>query len=196
MRTRGVTFILSVLLTAVLLAGCSGGEAITGENLEDYLPELLEQEVFFEGVYRGGGLPTTPNAPYEPDENYQCFVAVTDENYQCFVPVTDENYPSAAALKKATERVFTAEYAQENFYLWAFEGDTPRYKDVDGQLCMDIGQGGGLDKQWDPESFAVISEDDTAIDITVEYLNYGSVRTAALTLVKTEDGLRIDAMEG
>ena len=136
MRTRGVTFILSVLLTAVLLAGCSGGEAITGENLEDYLPELLEQEVF------------------------------------------------------------TAEYAQENFYLWAFEGDTPRYKDVDGQLCMDIGQGGGLDKQWDPESFAVISEDDTAIDITVEYLNYGSVRTAALTLVKTEDGLRIDAMEG
>lgn len=185
MRTRGVTFILSVLLTAVLLAGCSGGEAITGENLEDYLPELLEQEVFFEGVYRGGGLPTTPNAPYEPDENYQCFVAVTDENY-----------PTAEALKAATEEVFTAEYAQENFYLWAFEGDTPRYKDVDGQLCMDIGQGGGLDKQWDPESFAVISEDDTAIDITVEYLNYGSVRTAALTLVKTEDGLRIDAMEG
>ena len=182
MRKR-LALILAVVLAAALLAGCGGKD--DGENIEDVLPGLLEQEVFFENIYWGGGLPTTPNAPYEPDENYQCFV-----------PVTDENYPSAAALKKATERVFTAEYAQENFYAWGFEGDAPRYKDVDGKLCMDIGQGGGLDKTWDTDSWEIVSEDEETVVVTAEYLNYGSVRTATLTLRKTEEGLRIDAMEG
>lgn len=175
----------AALLAASLLSGCAGNGGAAEEDLAKSLPALLEQEVFFENVYRGGGLPTTPNAPYEPDENYQCFV-----------PVTDENYPTVEALKAATEQVFTAEYAQENFYLWAFEGDAPRYKDVDGRLCMDIGQGGGLDKQWDTDSWEVLSEDGETVEITAEYLNYGSVRTAELTLVKTEEGLRIGAMAG
>ena len=184
MKQKTVLLILAGLLTALLLSGC-GTEAKEEENLSDVLPTLLEQEVFFEGVYRGAGLPTTPNAPYVPDENYQCFV-----------PVTDENYPTVEALKDATEQVFTEEYAQENFYVWGFDEDMPRYRDVDGQLCMDIGQGGGLDKQWDPESFEVVSEDEETIVITVDYLNYDSIRTAELTLVKTEDGLRIDGMAG
>lgn len=182
MGKRGLALLTAALLAVALLAGC--GKAAE-ENLEERVPELLEQEVLFEGIYRGGGLPTVPNAPYEPDEHYQCFV-----------PVTDENYPSVEALKAATEEVFTAEYAQENFYLWAFEGDAPRYKDMDGRLCMDIGQGGGLDKTWDTASWEILSEDEETVEITADYLNYGSVRTAELTLVKTEEGLRIGAMRG
>ena len=182
MGKRALALLTAVLLAAALLSGCGGKGAV---DLEEQVPALLEQEVLFEGIYRGGGLPTTPNAPYEPDEHYQCFV-----------PVTDENYPTVEALKAATEEVFTAEYAQENFYLWAFEGDTPRYKDVDGQLCMDIGQGGGLDKTWDTASWEVLSEDEETVEITADYLNYGSVRTAQLTLTKTEAGLRIASMAG
>lgn len=183
MGKKAVALILAAVLAAALLAGCGSKNA--GEKLEDVLPGLLEQEVFFENIYRGGGLPTTPNAPYEPDENYQCFVSVTDENY-----------PTAEDLKAATEQVFTAEYAQENFYAWAFEGDTPRYKDVDGKLCMDIGQGGGLDKTWDTESWEIVSEDEETVVVTAEYLNYGSVRTATITLCKTDEGFRIAAMDG
>lgn len=185
MRKRAAMYFLPALLAFSLLTGCSSRNAVTGENLQDDLPELLEQEVFFENVYRGGGLPTVPNAPYVPDENYQCYV-----------PVTDENYPTVAALKEATEKVFTKEYAEENFYVWGFEADSARYRDVDGQLCMDIGQGGGLDKQWDSDSCEVVSEDEDTIVVTVDYLNYDSIRTAEITLAKTEDGLRIAGMAG
>lgn len=184
MRRKTAALLLMGLLAALLLSGCSK-TSTEEETLSEVLPTLLEQEVFFEGVYRGAGLPTTPNAPYVPDDNYQCFV-----------PVTDENYPTVEALKEATEQVFTKEYAEANFYVWGFEEDTARYRNVDGQLCMDIGQGGGLDKQWDLDSFEVVSEDEETIVITVDYLNYDSIRTAEITLAKTEDGLRISDMAG
>lgn len=184
MKQRAAIFLTALLATA-LLAGCGPKTPQQEEDPLEGLPALLEQEVFFENVYRGGGLPTVPNAPYVPDENYQCYV-----------PVTDENYPTVAALKEATEKVFTKEYAEENFYVWGFEEEFARYRDVDGQLCMDIGQGGGLDKQWDSDSCEVVSEDEETIVVTVDYLNYDSIRTAELTLVKTEDGLRIDGMTG
>ena len=175
-----------LLLAAVLLTGCGQKEAaVTGEDLPDLLPDLLEQEVFIENVFRGGGLPTTPNAPYVPDENGQCFVEVTDPDY-----------PTLQALKEATEKVFTQAYAQTNFYADGLDGPYARYKEVEGKLCEDIGQGGGLDRQWDSTSCQVLEETEKKIVATVDYLNYGSVRTAEITFLKTEDGLRIDAMAG
>ena len=39
-------------------------------------------------------------------------------------------------------------------------------------------------------------EDEETVEITADYLNYGSVRTAQLTLAKTEEGLRIASMAG
>ena len=176
----------AVLLLGVFLTGCGQEKgAVTGADLPDLLPDLLEQEVFIENVYRGGGLPTTPNAPYVPDENGQCFVEVTDTDY-----------PTLQALKEATEQVFTEEYAKANFYADFLDGPYARYKEVDGRLCEDVGQGGGLDRQWDSTSCQVLEETEEEIVATVEYLNYGSVRTAEITFRKTEDGLRIDAIAG
>ena len=185
---KKLVFLLVIvfLVAAVSLTGCGQKKnTVTGEDLPDLLPDLLEQEVFIENVYRGGGLPTTPNAPYVPDENGQCFVEVTDPDY-----------PTLQALKEATEQVFTAEYAQANFYADFLDGPYARYKEVDGKLCEDVGQGGGLDRQWDSTSCQVLEETEEKIVATVEYLNYGSVRTAEITFLKTEGGLRIDAMAG
>ena len=174
-----------ILAAAVLLlTGCgsrTGG--ITGENLEEYLPEILENEVKFRNIYLGGGLPTQPNAEYVPDEKGQCFV-----------PVTDSDFPTVQALKEATEKVFTAAYAEKTFYEGAF-GEYARYRDVDGRLCEDIGQGGGLDRQWDPSSCQIVSEDDASLVITAEYMNYDAIRTAQITFSKVDGALLIDGME-
>lgn len=109
-----------MLVALILCAGCGGKTETTEEKLKQQLPELLENELEIEGIYRGGGL-TTENATYTPDENGQCFVRVTDENY-----------PTVAVLKEKTEQVFTPAYAEENLYSYAFSGDWPRYKDIDG----------------------------------------------------------------
>lgn len=171
----------------LLLVGCSKqyqqSQEITGVNLEDYLTEILENEIKFENIYFGSGLPTEPNAEYIPDEKGQCFV-----------PVTDPDFPTEQALKEATEKVFTAAYAEEAFYEGAF-GDYPRYREVDGKLCADIGLGGALDRQWDPSSYEVVSEDDETLVITVDYMNYDTVRTAQITFSKGDGALLIDGID-
>lgn len=148
-----------MLLALVLWTGCQRQETaeekpqqgIKQEEQEEEMPSdeemvkevhenigaILEKERRIEDIFMGAGLATAPNAPYEPDENGQCFV-----------PVTDEEINTLQALRDLTEEVFTPEYAQQQFYQTAFEGSYPRYREKDGKLCIDIGVGGALDKEW------------------------------------------------
>ena len=52
-----------MLVALILCAGCGGKTETTEEKLKQQLPELLENELKIEGIYRGGGL-TTENAAY------------------------------------------------------------------------------------------------------------------------------------
>lgn len=170
-----------MLVALILCAGCGGKAETTEEKLKQQLPELLENELEIEGIYRGGGL-TTENAAYTPDENGQCFVRVTDEDY-----------PTVAVLKEKTEQVFTPAYAEENLYSYAFSGDWPRYEDIDGALHMDVNQGGGLDREWNTAEFQILEEKEDGVLVQVEYMTYGSRYLAEMTLVPQEDGTyRID----
>lgn len=172
-----------VLIAAVSGCGDQNPAEITGETLDQHIEEILTEEKQIEDVFRGAGLPTSPNAEYIPDENNQCFV-----------PVTDEAWDMVEELKEKTECIFTAEYAQENFYAEAFHEDYARYKEIDGKLCIDIGIGGALDKEWNLGSMEVLEETQQSITATVDYKNYDSVRTAVIVFEKTEQGLRINEM--
>ena len=111
------------------------------------------------------------------------------------MPVTDEEINTLQALRDLTEEVFTPEYAQQQFYQGAFEGTYPRYREEDGKLCIDIGVGGALDKQWAPDTLDIVKGEGNRITVTVDYMNYQSLRRSQIQFVKTEEGLRIDAME-
>ena len=150
---KKICLTLCMLLTLVLWTGCQRQEAaeekpqqgIKQEEQEGKVPsdvelvkeidanieEIMEKERRIEDIFMRAGLATAPNAPYEPDENGQCFV-----------PVTDEEINTLQALRDLTEEVFTPEYAQQQFYQGAFEGTYPRYREEDGKLCIDIGVGG------------------------------------------------------
>ncbi len=195
-----------MLLALVLWTGCQRQETaeekpqqgIKQEEQEEEMPSdeemvkevhenigaILEKERRIEDIFMGAGLATAPNAPYEPDENGQCFV-----------PVTDEEINTLQALRDLTEEVFTPEYAQQQFYQGAFEGTYPRYREEDGKLCIDIGVGGALDKQWAPDTLDIVKGEGNRITVTVDYMNYQSLRRSQIQFVKTEEGLRIDAME-
>lgn len=195
-----------MLLALVLWTGCQRQETaeekpqqgIKQEEQEEEMPSdeemvkevhenigvILEKERRIEDIFMGAGLATAPNAPYEPDENGQCFV-----------PVTDEEINTLQALRDLTEEVFTPEYAQQQFYQTAFEGSYPRYREEDGKLCIDIGVGGALDKEWAPDTLDIEKGEENWITVTVDYMNYQSLRRSQIQFVKTEEGLRIDAME-
>ena len=84
-------------------------------------------------------------------------------------------------------------YAEENLYSYAFSGDWPRYKDIDGALHMDVNQGGGLDREWNTAEFQILEEKEDGVLVQVEYMTYGSRYLAEMTLVPQEDGTyRID----
>ncbi len=205
-RMKKLWIILCMLFVFVLWTGCQRQEAAeekpqqdikqkeqeekisTGEELvrevHENIGAILEKERRIEDIFMGAGLATAPNAPYEPDENGQCFV-----------PVTDEEVNTLQALRDLTEEVFTPEYAQQQFYQGAFEGSYPRYREEDGQLCIDIGVGGALDKEWAPDTLDIVKGEGNRITVTVDYMNYQSLRRSQIQFVKTEDGLRIDAME-
>lgn len=203
---KKICLTLCMLLTLVLWTGCQRQEtveekpqqSIKQEEQEEEMPSdeemvkevhenigaILEKERRIEDIFMGTGLATAPNAPYEPDENGQCFV-----------PVTDEEINTLQALRDLTEEVFTPEYAQQQFYQTAFEGSYPRYREKDGKLCIDIGVGGALDKQWAPDTLDILEIDGNRMTVTVDYMNYQSLRRSQIQFVKTEEGLRIDAME-
>lgn len=203
---KKICLTLCMLLTLVLWTGCKRQEAaeekpqqgIKQEEQEEKVPsdvelvkeidanieEIMEKERRIEDIFMGAGLATAPNAPYEPDENGQCFV-----------PVTDGKINTLQALRDLTEEVFTPEYAQQQFYQGAFEGTYPRYREEDGKLCIDIGVGGALDKQWAPDTLDILKIDGNRMTVTVDYMNYQSLRRSQIQFVKTEEGLRIDAME-
>ena len=205
-RMKKLWIILCMLFIFVLWTGCQRQEAAeekpqqdikqkeqeekisTGEELvrevHENIGAILEKERRIEDIFMGAGLATAPNAPYEPDENGQCFV-----------PVTDEEVNTLQALRDLTEEVFTPEYAQQQFYQGAFEGSYPRYREEDGQLCIDIGVGGALDKEWAPDTLDIVKGEGNRITVTVDYMKYQSLRRSQIQFVKTEDGLRIEAME-
>ena len=109
-----------------------------------------------------------------------------DENGRCFVPVVSDKYHSTQDIRNAAEQVFTVQYAQENFYQYALEGDYSRYLDLDGVLMMDIGQGGGTNlNNWDLESMAVKSQTEDTILLNMDFISdYDEAGNADLTLVK------------
>ncbi len=148
------------------------------------IASVMGNESDIENIWQGGGLPVG-EGEYVPDENYQCFV-----------PVTDERFSDVAALKTYTERVFTPEYAQERFYVYGLDAvPGARYKDVDGKLCEDIGQGGGLSQDWNLSTIVIVDETDEGCVAEIDYINYDTTYTSVITFVKTADGLRINAME-
>lgn len=85
--------------------------------------------------------------------------------------------------------MFTKAYAQQRFFQYGLEGDHVRYQDVDGQLMIDIGQGGGSNLyDWNLDTLKIVEQTEDRIVVNMDYISsYGEAGNADLTLLK-EDG--------
>lgn len=150
-------------------------EALDETAIKNILTEKLPvaQEIY--SIFSGPGLDYDQLAEQEHDENGRCFV-----------PVVSDKYHSTQDIRNAAEQVFTVQYAQENFYQYALEGESCRYLDLDGVLMIDIGQGGGTNfNNWDLESMTVKSQTEDTILLNMDFISdYDEAGNADLTLVK------------
>lgn len=141
---------ITLCLTALALLLCGVGCAkqapgITDEEAEKILTELLPKSQEMMKIFYGDGLGVDE---YEEDD--------LQVNVQYEPVVAGQGYESVADLKKAMDGVFSAGYKVELYTLMfdgyseaeESEGDGevssldstiyPRYKDVDGKLCINV----------------------------------------------------------
>ena len=83
----------------------------------------------------------------------------------------------------------------QRLYATGLEGQYARYADLDGQLMIDLNQGGAVNSQWQPQTAQLTSQEGDTYVVEMAYTNYDSTYHAAVTLVNTPEGLRIDNIE-
>jgi hypothetical protein len=126
---RGL-IILSLMICAVILSGCSGG--MTDQEARDILAELVPRSQELNEVFWGDAIKTAN------DDAVPLSTVTTAQYY----PVADDSpYRSVGDIKAAAEKVFSADYLS-SVYTMLFTGTDdvePRYKDdEDGHLVSDI----------------------------------------------------------
>lgn len=126
-RIIAVLLCAAVMLTA--LCGCGSEkkeQEVFAATVDIIFSRALELCI---RVYFGVGL-----AADMPDG------AVIDYENGSYYPVDDEEFSSIAAIKAATEKVFSKQLCAEWLYPAAFEGERPFYKETDGVLYVDVSQ--------------------------------------------------------
>lgn len=184
---------LSVCLLA--LSACAGSagspqtqsseSGVAEEQLPALLDDLMPRASDLIAAYSGGGLLADWNNSLP-----------IQDNGQQFAPVINSDYKSAQDLRDATEKVFTPEYAQANFYEYAFSGDMPRYKDIDGALYIDGMQGGGGYSTFDVSTMKVTAKTADGFTVEMDYTTaYETKGSARITLKVSGSSVLIDGFE-
>lgn len=128
MKRITALFLCAVMMLAVL-CGC-GGESHEQEVFTATVDIIFSRALeLCTRIYFGVGLPADM-----PDG------AAIDYQKGSYYPVSDEEFQSIAAIKAATEKVFSKKLCEEWLYPAAFEGERPFYKETDGVLYVDVSQ--------------------------------------------------------
>ena len=156
---------------------------LTEEEVLAAVPDLMAGSDEIERLFRGVGLSYSQPASTTPDANGDLWAPVTDEPYTCVQDILDMVYT-----------YYTPELFQR-LYATGLEGQYARYADLDGQLMIDLNQGGAVNSQWQTQTAQLTSQEGDTYVVEMAYTNYDSTYHAAVTLVNTPEGLRIDNIE-
>jgi hypothetical protein len=119
----------------------SGSVNLTDNEVKDILNQIIPKAVSIYGIFNGNGAfksDATKTIPGEKD-----YRLVTGGNMNPAIDI--DNVKSIADLKKVVEDVFTKDMAQKLFYgryLETKDRGLPLYKDYEGQLFVNTGNGG------------------------------------------------------
>ncbi|WP_157276557.1 hypothetical protein [Paenibacillus sp. Soil766] len=132
---------------------------LTDNEAKDILKQIIPKAVKFYGVFNGTGsfkLDKTKTIPGEPN----------------YAQVIDEKITSIEDLKKWVEETFTKDVAQTVFfsrYLTPGIGSLPLYKDYEGKLYNDTGNGGhGWAFDYLTDTAKVISQKDNVAVVELD----------------------------
>ncbi|MNI10803.1 hypothetical protein D3C73_639290 [compost metagenome] len=141
----------------------SSHTSLTDNEAKDILKLLIPKAEKFYGVFNGTGwfkVDKTKTIPGETD----------------YAQVIDEKITSIADLKNWVEEVFTKDVAQTVFfsrYLIPQIGSRPLYKDYEGKLYNDTGNGGhGWARKFLTETAKVISQKDNVAEIELNLQDF------------------------
>lgn len=187
---KAVCVLAIIVMTAaamLALGGCKE-KVEPGPPDEEILARLneivpLSQEL--NEIFVGKGLPPTDKA----------VKSEYDIGPEYFEVAENAKYRNMASLKAAAESVYSADYLK-SVYLMAFEGHTeeqitPRYKEVNGILFVDINYKVlDLQTELDLSSAQVVESTASKVKIKVNYTLRGTGDSGTMTLVMVnQDGV-------
>ena len=199
-KTKIIIIVIATVLVIGLVAGgiylgTKNKNKLTDEEAKEILSVLIPKSQEINEIIWGKGLPV--EAGSEP-----AFDSVSAAQYRtvdgsCGYKNTDD-------LKTAIGEVYSERYIETGINYTAFEGSKkegteeydiyPRYKDNnDGRLCIDITNDGFcLNTEISAENAKVTKADFDRVDVDVEATAEGVKIPLTLTLVKEQNGWRLD----
>lgn len=203
--------VLSLLLAAVFLLPSCGSAKYSEDEIRAALDELLPPSYALNEIYFGEGLPHTEDEA-AVEAFYNSFD--TDVSTLSYVPVAaDCGYANETELREATLAVFSDAYA-EALFSRAFTGITAilnegteqemltnatyaRYLEQNGVLTVRINlksEALPLGRTYDTSTMEIVRQRDNRVTVALTgYLDGAEDCTAEITLVKEEDGWRLDS---
>ena len=201
-------FLKIVALAVAVITACTAVAACGADYSDDEIikaaKSLMEKSYDLNDIYFGVGLPIS-ESDSEEAKKFAAENGFDLENIQ-FLPVTEESpYKSVKAIKKATEKVYSAQYCEYLFKM-AFEGFSTEdgsaavyakyMEDESGTLTarIDLANNPLPERTYDYDSIKVKSKKKEKAVITVDsYLDGEKEKSpVSLTLVKEENGWRLD----
>lgn len=154
-------------------SGCTNtkNKQLSKEDAVSIVDEILPNAMEVYNIFYVG-LPTEFDVA-----SSETIMPITEENKK-YSPVISDKYKSIDDIKNFTESVFTAQFAEENFYSY-FEKPVnndvneelsiPLYKDINGVLCENVNFGGkGWGVEWLTETLEIVEQTDETMILEME----------------------------
>jgi len=198
---KTLSIILSILITAVCCSCTTDNNNSSGGTVSSEISESAENSdskitTITEDVAINSAKELIPEAEYLYTLYFRCKADTEEYDYNSLAP--DENgfryaaikdFNSISAMKEETEKYFTADYCEKNFYKIALNGDIPFFKDEDGVLKINVDAQSAGENTWNLTAIEILSNDGTTAKISVPYTDiYDSRKRAEFTLVLCDDG--------
>lgn len=148
----------------------SGSVDLTDNEAKDILKELIPKAITIqEGMFNGSSWFVCDENQKIPGEEEYCLV--TGESSKTVIDAS--NVKSISDLKKVVQDVFTKDVAQRIFrdYLETIDKGLPLYKEYNGQLYLNLSNGGhGWATKILTETAKIRSQKDNVVEIALDTL--------------------------
>ena len=150
---------------------------LTTDEARTLASGLWDKFMIVRGYYSNDGLPV--------DYETESFMA-SDMEYR---PVTGE-IKTVADLKNVTEQTVTKEYAENNFYVNAINGNMPLYIEKNGVLYESDPPGIGYPEEWHFDTLTIKEQTENALTVTAEVYIWTDEKTLTgeINFVKSDGG--------